>query len=102
MAVFERMGGADWQVIGDVLEVSARTAQVRLAMAETAFRELLSPERGPGAGEAGRLRAYMAREPLEVALDLDDWVLRHEDGDSGLGTTPVSGGLVRRGPGRHT
>ncbi|MDX2733385.1 hypothetical protein [Streptomyces sp. PA03-2a] len=101
-AVFERMGGADWQVIGDVLEVSARTAQVRFAMAETAFRELLSPERGPAAGEAGRLRAYMAREPLEVALDLDDWVLRHEDGDSGLGTTPVSGGLVRRGPRRRT
>ena len=101
-AVFERMGGADWQVIGDVLEVSARTAQVRFAMAETAFRELLSPERGPAAGEAGRLRAYMAREPLEVALDLDDWVLPHEDGDSGLGTTPVSGGLVRRGPRRRT
>ncbi|WP_234322340.1 hypothetical protein [Streptomyces sp. NRRL B-24720] len=62
-AVFERMGGADWQVIGDVLEVSARTAQVRFAMAETAFRELLSPERGPAAGEAGRLRAYVTPPP---------------------------------------
>ncbi|MFS4093599.1 hypothetical protein [Streptomyces sp. AF1A] len=99
-AVFERMGGADWQVIGDVLEVSARTAQLRCAMAETAFRELLSPERCPTEGEAGRLRAYMAREPWEVALDLDEWVLRHEDGDSDLGPTPVSGGLVRRGPRR--
>ncbi|MFB6706013.1 hypothetical protein ACFCW6_15010 [Streptomyces sp. NPDC056333] len=96
-AVFERMGGADWQVIGDVLGVSARTAQLRFAMAETAFRELLFLDRCPAAGEAGRLRAYMAREPLEVALDLDDWVLRHEDGDSDLGTMPVSGGLVRRG-----
>ncbi|MGW5249046.1 hypothetical protein ACWEQN_35520 [Streptomyces sp. NPDC004129] len=99
-AVFERMGGADWQVIGDVLEVSARTVQLRFAVAETTFRELLSPERGPAAGEAGQLRAYMAREPLEAALDLDDWVLRHEDGDSDLGTTPVSGGLVRRDPRR--
>ncbi|MFF1966286.1 hypothetical protein ACFVW5_22250 [Streptomyces sp. NPDC058232] len=96
-AVFERMSGADWQVIGDALEVSPRTARIRFAMAEAAFRELLSPERVPAAGEGGRLRGYMAREPLEVALDLDDWVLRHEDGDSDLGTTPVSGSLVRRG-----
>ncbi|MER6526288.1 hypothetical protein [Streptomyces sp. NPDC001508] len=94
-AVFERMGGADWQLIGDVLRVSARTARVRFAMAEAVFRELLCPEGAEAAGEVRRLRAYMAREPLEVALDLDDWVLRHEDGDSGLGTTPVSGGLVR-------
>ncbi|BBJ37833.1 hypothetical protein SSPO_005510 [Streptomyces antimycoticus] len=99
-AVFERMGGADWQLIGDVLEVSPRAAWVRFAMAEAAFRELLSRERGPAAGEAERLRAYMTREPLEVALDLDDWVLRHEDGDSDLGTTPVSGGLARRDPRR--
>ncbi|GAA3909571.1 MULTISPECIES: hypothetical protein [Streptomyces] len=96
-AVFERMSGADWQVVGDALEVSPCTARIRFAMAEAAFRELLSPERVPAADEAGRLRAYMAREPLEVALDLDDWVLRHEDGDSDLGTTPVSGSLVRRG-----
>lgn len=95
------MSGADWQVIGDALEVSPRTARIHFAMAEAAFRELLSPERVPAAGEAGRLRGYMAREPLEVALDLDDWVLRHEDGDSDLGTTPVSGSLVRRGPRRR-
>lgn len=94
-AVFERMGGADWQLIGDVLQVSAHTARVRFAMAEAVFRELLRPEGAHAAGEVGRLRAYMAREPLEVALDLDDWVLRHEDGDSDLGTTPVSGGLAR-------
>ncbi|MFJ8795674.1 hypothetical protein [Streptomyces sp. NPDC102462] len=94
-AVFERMGGADWQLVGDVLQVSAHTARVRFAMAEAVFRELLCPEGADAAGEVSRLRAYMAREPLEVALDLDDWVLRHEDGDSGLGTTPVSGGLVR-------
>ncbi|MGW5202184.1 hypothetical protein [Streptomyces spiralis] len=99
--VYERMGGTDWQVIGDVLGVPARTARVRFAMAEAAFRELLSPERGPAAGEADGLRAYMAREPLEVALDLDDWVLRHKDGDSHLGTAPVSGSLVRRGPRRR-
>ncbi|MFI1568692.1 hypothetical protein ACH4ZX_37710 [Streptomyces sp. NPDC020490] len=99
-AVFERIGGADWQLIGDVLGVSPQAARVRFAMAETAFREELLSREGTGtagaAGEVSRLRAHIAREPLETALDLDDWVLRHEDGDSGFGTTPVSGGLVRR------
>ncbi|MEU4672964.1 hypothetical protein AB0F91_34635 [Amycolatopsis sp. NPDC023774] len=38
------------------------------------------------------LRAYMVRERLEFALNLDDWVLRHRDGDNDLGTAPVSGG----------
>lgn len=41
-------------------------------------------------------RSYLAVAPLEAARDLDDWVLRHRDGDPGLGTAPVSGGLVRR------
>ncbi|EKX61587.1 hypothetical protein Sipo8835_05920 [Streptomyces ipomoeae] len=103
-AVFELIGGADWQLIGDVLHVPARTARVRFAMAEAAFRkEVLHPEETGSAeapDEAGGLRAYMAREPLEVALDLDDWVLRHEDGDSQLGTAPVSGGLTRKDPRR--
>ncbi|TDD16562.1 hypothetical protein [Nonomuraea diastatica] len=105
-AVFERVGGADWQLIGDVLEVSPRTAWVRFAMFEAAFREeLLSFERArPGGAtcEVTSLRAHMAREPLETALDLDDWVLRHEDGDSDLGTAPVSGGLVRSDRQRRT
>jgi hypothetical protein len=61
VVVYERMGGADWQVVGNVLGVSARTARVRFAAAEAAFRELLSPERGSAAGEAEGLRAYMAR-----------------------------------------
>lgn len=95
-AVFERVGGADWQLIGEVLKVSPQTARVRFAMAEAGFRDgLLLPEGIGAAGEMTRLRVCMAREPLETALDLDDWVLRHEDGDSDLGTTPVSGGLVR-------
>ncbi|MFI0713576.1 hypothetical protein ACH4SK_23550 [Streptomyces inhibens] len=104
-AVFERLGGASWQLIGDALDIAPQTARVRFAMAETRFREeLLSPE-GTGStgadGEVSWWRAYMAREPLEAALDLDDWVLRHKDGDSDLGTTPVSGGLVRRGHVEH-
>lgn len=105
-AVFERMGGADWQLIGDVLDVPAHTARVRFAMSEAAFREELLSAEGSGSGEAadgvGGLRAHMAREPLETALDLDDWVLRHEDGDSDLGTAPVSGGLIRRSLPRRT
>ncbi|WP_244216879.1 hypothetical protein [Streptomyces carpinensis] len=98
-AVFERVGGADWQLVGDVLDVSPHTARVRFAMSEAAFREELLSSEGPrsggSAGEVTSLRAHMSREPLETALDLDDWVLRHKDGDSDLGTTPVSGGLVR-------
>ncbi|MFD0305211.1 hypothetical protein [Streptomyces sp. NPDC127119] len=99
-AVFERMAGADWQLIGSILGVPPRTARVRFAMSEAAFREELIFPKGTHAGgaaeEANCLRAHMAREPLETALDLDDWVLRHEDGDGDLGTAPVSGGLVRR------
>ncbi|MFE9610914.1 hypothetical protein [Streptomyces sp. NPDC006012] len=98
-AVFERVGGADWHVIGDILNVSPHTARVRFAMSEAAFREeLLSPEgtQSGTASEVSSLRAHMTREPLETALDLDDWVLRHQDGDSDLGTAPVSAGLVQR------
>ncbi|MFJ5259383.1 hypothetical protein ACIQAC_02730 [Streptomyces sp. NPDC088387] len=133
--VFERMGGADWQLVGRVLNVSPHSARVRFAMAEAAFREELrypgrpgvsaapdsapasapdsapdltlgggpdgGPPHGAGAG-TDRLWAHMVREPLETALDLDDWVLRHEDGESGLGSAPVSGGLVRREPRRRS
>ncbi|MEU0522147.1 hypothetical protein [Streptomyces niveus] len=91
-AVFERVGGADWQLVGDTLGVSAGAARDRFAVAEVCFRE---GSNGPR-GEASWWRDHLAEHPLEAARDLDDWVLRHEDGDSGLGTTPVSGGLVRR------
>ncbi|WP_322620713.1 hypothetical protein [Streptomyces acidicola] len=100
-AVFERLGGANWELIGDVLGVSAHTARARFTTAEDRFRRgLLSPAEATGPpgspGEVSWWRAYMAREPQEAALDLDEWVLRHQDGDSGLGSAPVSGGLARR------
>ncbi|TGA96954.1 hypothetical protein [Streptomyces sp. MZ04] len=113
-AVFERIGGASWQLIGDILGVEARSARVRFALAEAQVREeLRRPERaGPQAVEAGWWRTYATGAPLEAARDLDDWVLRHADadgegggdgdGDSGLGTAPVSGGLVRAEPRRPT
>ncbi|MFJ2716442.1 hypothetical protein [Streptomyces sp. NPDC087437] len=103
-AVFERVGGADWQRIGDVLGVPPQAARARFAMAETGFREELLLPGGTGlagAGGTSSLRAHMAGEPLETALDLDDWVLRHQDGDDALGPTPVSGGLTRIDPPRH-
>lgn len=116
-AVCERLGGASWQVIGDVLGVDARTARARFAAAESCFREeLRSPEAVPATGApdgSGWWRSYTAGNPLEAALDLDDWVLRHKDGDEGgdeegdgaLGFAPVSGGLTPRSkrptPGRN-
>ncbi|WP_281154841.1 hypothetical protein [Streptomyces sp. HYC2] len=102
-AVFERVAGADWQLVGDVLGVPPQAARARFAVAETGFREELLPGgTGPTeAGETSRLRAHMVGEPLETALDLDDWVLRHQDGDDALGPTPVSGGLTWTDPPRH-
>ncbi|WP_409060880.1 hypothetical protein [Streptomyces sp. SYP-A7185] len=114
-AVCERLGGASWQVLGDALGVDAATARTRFAAAESCFREeLRSPEvpvTASGASDgAGWWRAYTAGNPLEAARDLDDWVLRHADGDGDhhhgahrpdnhhshhLGATPVSGGLTR-------
>ncbi|MEV0777106.1 hypothetical protein ACIBLA_19605 [Streptomyces sp. NPDC050433] len=41
-------------------------------------------------------RAYLAAAPLEAARDLDDWVLRHRDGEPDPGPAPVSGGLTGR------
>ncbi|MEV2256156.1 hypothetical protein AB0I94_37300 [Streptomyces sp. NPDC050147] len=100
-AVCERLGGASWQVIGQVLGVDASIARARFAAAEACFREeLRAAEPAPVTGapdRAGWWRAYATGNPLEAARDLDDWVLRHEDGGGDLGSTPVSGGLTRSG-----
>lgn len=100
-AVCERLGDASWQVIGQVLGVDASIARARFAAAEACFREeLRAAEPAPVTGapdRAGWWRAYATGNPLEAARDLDDWVLRHEDGGGDLGSTPVSGSLTRRG-----
>ncbi|MEU7662970.1 hypothetical protein [Streptomyces lincolnensis] len=103
-AVFERVGGASWQRVGEVLGLSAQAARARFAPAEARFRD--RPP-SPGDPSAGCWRTYLSREPLEAALDLDDWVLRQgdgdRDGDSDPGPAPVSGGLVREDPtARHS
>lgn len=95
-AVYERAAGADWRVIGAALNVSARTARQRFDAAESRFHERL---RSPG--EPDGWRSYLLRHPLEAAQDLDDWVLRHQDGDSSLGDAPVSGPLLRPAPHSH-
>ncbi|MEV0524027.1 hypothetical protein AB0I66_11455 [Streptomyces sp. NPDC050439] len=122
--VYERLGGANWQVIGDVLGVDAPTARARFTAAESCFREELRAAESASATKSstqvGWWRDYVAGNPLEAARDLDDWVLRHADGDAGgdgsvrgggdaggdgrgrgsedgdgnLGATPVSGGLT--------
>jgi Flp pilus assembly protein TadD len=77
--VVARLGGASWQDIGDELGLSASGARERFAAAEARFhRQLHSTD--------ADWRAYMVREPLEAAEDLDDWV--------GGGDAPVSGGLA--------
>jgi hypothetical protein len=76
--VVERTGGASWQLIGDVLGLSAAEARDRFAGAEAHFRQRLQ-------STDSEWRAYLVREPLEAAQDLDEWV---------GGGTPVSGGLT--------
>jgi hypothetical protein len=113
--VFERAGGATWDTVGAATGTSAHAARQRFAPAETRFRQALHPTASPDAasstgatnapdaasapdaanvpGDLAWWRSHLIREPLEAALDLDDWVLRHRDGDDDLGAAPVSGGL---------
>jgi len=77
-AAFERLGGASPQLLAEMTDMAAHSAATR-----------------GGAGELGWWREHLAREPLEAALDLDDWVRHHADGDTDPGSAPVSGGLVR-------
>lgn len=101
--VCERLGGADWRLIATVLRLTPHTARERFAAAESRFRaRLRRTEAEEDPPEAPWWHALTRAAPLEAALDLDDWVLRHEDGDGeGLGSAPVSRGLARRDPGRH-
>ncbi|QNP72155.1 hypothetical protein IAG44_23900 [Streptomyces roseirectus] len=92
--VHERLAGAGWDLVGAVLGISPRAARVRFALAEAAFHEQLRPLGALDTARTAQLPPYVLQEPLEAALDLDDWVLRHTDGDT-PGTTPVSGALLR-------
>ncbi|TDC77569.1 hypothetical protein E1283_07005 [Streptomyces hainanensis] len=95
-AVFERLGGAGWHLVGDALGLPTRTAREHFAPAEAGFRaELRStePRSAEPPGRADWWRSHLVREPHEAALDLDDWVLRHADGETDLGPAPVSGAL---------
>ncbi|MEI5100616.1 hypothetical protein RB200_21435 [Streptomyces sp. PmtG] len=90
--VYERLGGADWQLIGDVLDVPPRTASERYGPAEARLRaELSDPDQARD--DESWWRPHALAHPREAALDLDDWVLRHADGEEGLGRAPVSGAL---------
>jgi hypothetical protein len=96
VVVFARLGGAGWQLIGDTVGFSAHAARERFEAAETRFREALrapvDQEDCAGAGMWWRNR--LTREPAEAALDLDEWVLRHLDGEDDPGPAPVSGNLI--------
>lgn len=96
--------GHTGSTLADAAEVLA--AAQRFFEAATAFERVR--ENGPPAevntarGEPSWWRAYVTLAPIEAARDLDDWVLRHQDGDADLGPTPVSGSLrcpIRLPPG---
>ncbi|MET8983773.1 hypothetical protein ABZX85_50275 [Streptomyces sp. NPDC004539] len=94
-AVHERLAGTDWDTIGTTLNISPRAARVRFALAEAAFHDQLRRPTAPDPATAAQLPSYVLQEPLEAALDLDDWVLRHPDNETPPGPTPVSGALPR-------
>ncbi|TWD81972.1 hypothetical protein FB561_3096 [Kribbella amoyensis] len=85
VVVYARMSGADWPRIAPQLGLSEGLTRIRYGTAETRFRG------GTAAVPGDWWRTHLLREPLETALDLDDWVRRHSDEDTG--TTPVSGPL---------
>ncbi|WP_416973860.1 hypothetical protein [Streptomyces sp. 4F14] len=93
--VHERLAGAGWDVVGAALGLSPRAARVRFALAEAALHDQLRRPEAPDTPRTPQLPPYVLQEPLEAATDLDDWVLRHTDGDDALGTAPVSGALPR-------
>ncbi|QZZ28364.1 hypothetical protein A7X85_20660 [Streptomyces sp. ST1015] len=93
--VHERLAGAGWDVVGAALGLSPRAARVRFALAEAALHDQLRRPEAPDAPRTPQLPSYVLQEPLEAAADLDDWVLRHADGDEAPGTAPVSGALSR-------
>ncbi len=88
--VYERVGGADWQRVGAALGVPGDVARDLFAAAEARRRTEL---RRPGAARGSWWRAHALEAPHAAARDLDEWVLRHADGEHGLGAAPVSGGL---------
>ncbi|MBY8341107.1 hypothetical protein LXH13_36925 [Streptomyces spinosirectus] len=110
--VFERTRGATWDAVGSATGTSAHTARKRFAQAETRFRQALHSPESPGAmgvtdpatvpgattapDHLTWWRSHLIRHPLEAALDLDDWVLRHKEGDDDLGAAPVSGAVSGR------
>jgi hypothetical protein len=70
-------------VAPEVLEAALRFSR---AVAELAQYEGVG--RGPNAG-GGWWRENLRRHPEEAAQDLDDWVIRHQDGED-PGPAPVS------------
>lgn len=106
--VAERLGGASWQRIGDVLEMSRQSAHERYAEAEAQFRaELLSPENPDLTGEIGQIRYRLhpaARDPETSARELDEWLADRRSPHSASATDtdpdphPVSRGLARMDP----
>ncbi|GAB2570546.1 hypothetical protein [Kribbella endophytica] len=114
-----RLRGSSWQEIAAALGRSEQSVRAQHAPALRAGRgdpergdpergdpergdpergdpERGDPERGdPAGGGAGDWwREHLLCDPAEAAFDLDDWVRRHLDADSG--PAPVSGVLRRQ------
>ncbi|UJW28675.1 hypothetical protein L3Q67_25760 [Saccharothrix sp. AJ9571] len=100
-AIAERMGGASWQQLGDVLGITRQSAQDRFGTAEQEFRgHLALPQNPDYIGEFEQVRLdRAAREPDVTAAELDLWVHHHHQDHAGEPDPhPVSGGLARMNP----
>jgi hypothetical protein len=86
VVVFARLSGADWARIAPQLGLSEGLARIRYGHAETRFRG------GTAAVPGDWWRTHLLHEPVDAALDLDDWLRRHSDEDTGA--APVSGPLT--------
>ncbi len=99
-AVYERLAGTGWPVLGEVLGVTKQSAHERYAEAEKRFRKALAePETTNEFGAPYNRLPAGADDPEYWAAELDRWVVHHrEPHDVDHGEHPVSAGLRRMDP----
>lgn len=87
--VHERLRGSSWEEIAGVLNAPAVVVETRFSPVETRFHDSVSGK-DPNADEVlvgdAWWRTYPLLHPEEAALDVDDWVARHDDSGSAHGS----------------